>query len=337
MKKWILLFFSLCVAFIGIVPLHAEELTLKTILPRQDELRGSRGAVGTPSDDTWNYQDVALNEGWLRVGHAVWIGDVITPPVNAELHIREDSDRDDATHPRIVMEDRLGHYFFIEMDNHTGIDKLQYYYHTGSHYGLYQTVLHDRTIRFYRDVMINTFSDDPVGTVARLAIGKNVPYRDLDVDGDSCTNTLILNPIDPATITATAGRAVNGMLICDSTDGNRLKQYTTSGSAWNGFPVCGHYTGDGQANRRIRLGFRPDFVQITCFYSSGAGKGTFTKMRIAPWDNAHAEGFGSAAYYGDCNITCVSDGLEINAGVINSVNVRDANKVGQEYYYMAWR
>jgi len=67
----------------------AEEITLKTILPRQDELRVARGVVGNGGNIT-DYMTQALTDGNLYVGEKVGIG-TSAPGAYNNLDIQNDN------------------------------------------------------------------------------------------------------------------------------------------------------------------------------------------------------------------------------------------------------
>jgi len=322
----------------------AEEISLKTILPRQDELRVSRGAIGNPAMSTWDYETVDLDtlgsSGLLRVGHAIWIGDNPTGgfAVNPELYIKEDNDRADNTHPRIQMTSRSDVSFILEMDSQAGPEQLHWYFPAAAAEpsdGMFMSVSADQEIRFLSNVSILKSSaiGDPV---ARLGIGISPPTRDLEVIGDTKTNTLILTPINPTTITTTL---VDGMILSDSTDGNRLKQYSVSSSSWNSpaaeATVTGSYTGNNASNRLITLGFQPKYLVIIADCPSNDGK--FTKSSSMAGNTAYAEGFGSSDVYRSCNIVFRTTGFSVDNNTIGGVAERNPNRTGQTYYYIAYR
>jgi len=360
MKKVILLSIIFAV-FSCIIYSYAEELTLKTILPRQDELRGTCGAVGTTPDSTyagaWSYEDVSLNNGWFKVAKSIWIGPVYNPSVNAELYIKENPGETstgafaDNTHPRITMEDRNGLIYLQEMDAQNG-NNLHLYYPCDQslpNEGMYMSVAPDQVVRFFSSVFINEVAGG-LDNVAALTIGYDnaVTHRRLAVNGDTQTTSLVLTPVNPSTITATAGRAVNGMIITDNTDNNRLKQYDATNSVWKD-PVAeatvnGTYMGDGAASKLVTLGFKPKYLQIVANVGTGVDVAIFTKYNtmLSNPTNASTTNFAVVSgvgvvdqWRGGC-IEITNTGFRVYKGTYGAAT-RDPNISGEEYHYIVQR
>jgi hypothetical protein len=313
-------------------------------MPRQDEIRGVSGALGTPFGGSWNYQDIVLSDGYLRVADALWIGDVIAPPVNSELHIKEGGFSDN-THPRITMEDRNGLGFVLEMDAQAG-NNMHFYFPciaTEPNDGMFMAVSTDQEMRFFSNVVINEVGGgaDPA---AMLAIRRDTPTRTLDVNGDTMTNTLILTPINPANITSAK---VNGMMVSDSTDANRLKRYNETTATWQSpaadATVNGTYNGNGAASLAVTLGFRPKYLQIVANVGAAADVAIFTKYdsmpsgaAFGPTNIAIASGVGVADQWRQSCIEITNTGFIVYKGSFGNIN-RDTNLAGETYHYIAQR
>ncbi len=286
---------------------------------------------------------MSLDNGYLRVGHAVYIGDVpLTPSVKAELYIREDSDRADETHPRITMEDRNGLPFLLEMDSHSGINKLQFYYpclasEPGT--GLCMSFFEDQSVRFYSDMLIKPGNDE-LGTNARLGIG-TLPTRDLEVNGVAKANAVIFNPVDLTTI----ANPVDGTVACDINDSNTLKKYDLASTSWvnmipSGTCYSGSYTGNGSNGRLINIGFQPKYVQILSLAtntSEGEGAGSFFKTAGMSGTRAVTQGFtGAISYYTDGLVQIDPSGFRVWNKTVGGTTYRNPNRNGQSYVYVAF-
>jgi len=153
---------------------RAEQITLKTIVPDQNDVRMSRAVVGDQENArtaTWNHNTVDLQDDSLLVGYAIGVG---TNSPGAELHLKETGCAGTRNSPRLVMEDGnpANKPFMIEYDTEfegtaSEVSQIEWYFPADPSLpsiGLFLSAHEDLVCRFYHKLIVN-----PVSTAGRQA------------------------------------------------------------------------------------------------------------------------------------------------------------------------